>query len=181
MGLALSYFYNFLLPTASNWKGLGTEMLVDNEIHKVKDGPVIYVFIPRTLNEIDMKAQLKQLQASGAAFLGKPVELQGTSHRPMFLFVLQKDSSKKSVGYCFDVPTAISSCYDRANSVKGEEDRAQAMNNLVRELVDFQNNLQDLVSQHDSTRNSVALVSVPPPPFDAAVLAHIAGRVHETQ
>lgn len=178
MGLALSYFYNFLLPTASNWKGIGTEISIQNEVYKVSSGPFIYVFIPRTLTGVDMKAQLREMQDAGVTFQGKPLELKEASHRPMFLFLLQRDSNAKTAGYCFDVPTVISSCYDRANSVQGDtEEREKAMANVMREIVDFENNLQLLVNNHEKTRDSVVLVSIPPPPFDSRELIHIASKV----
>ncbi len=145
-----------------------------NDTFTLTEGPFFYVFVPRDLNEIDMKAELRRMQGpGGGAHQGKPVEAPGSSHRPFFSFYLNKDDVNKTCGFGFDIPTVISSCYDRAKRAGSPE----AMENVVREIVDFQNALQELVDADPVTRKAIAIVSIPPAPFDAASLAHVARRV----
>jgi len=182
MGLAMSYFYNFLLPTAANWAGVGTKLELSKDTFvTVAEGPWLLVFVPRDLNEIDFKAQLRQMQTDKHVFLAKPVEAPGASHRPMFLYVLSKDDATKTAGFCFDVPTVISSCYDRAKKeaadAETEEGKREAFANVIREIVDFQNCLQELVKDNPITKERVQLVSIPPAPFEAQVFAHLARKL----
>lgn len=107
---------------------------------------------------------------SGAIFQGKPVEVPGSSHRPLWLYFLAKDETKRTCGLCFDVPTVISSCYERAKR------NESSLEDVPREIVDFQNALQELVDA-SPVREKVVIVSIPPPPLDAAALAHVARKV----
>jgi hypothetical protein len=101
------------------------------------------------------------------------VEVSKT-HRPLFVFLLEADAERKTCGYCFDIPTVISSCWDRAR----DEDTDEARGRVADEIVDFQNELQRLVSGNVATRDRVALVSTPPC-VDAAALLHIARKLSE--
>ncbi len=92
----------------------------------------------------------------------------------MFVFLLEADPERKSCGYCFDIPTVISSCWDRAR----DEGTDEARERVAQEIVDFQNELQRLVSGSPATRDRVALVSTPPH-FDAPALLHIARKLTE--
>jgi hypothetical protein len=47
---------------------------------------------------------------------GKPVE-SGSSHRPLFVFLLEHEAAKGQCGFCFDIPTVIASCAERARMV----------------------------------------------------------------
>ena len=170
VGMAMSYFYNFLLPTASS---MSHRVLMSNEEYKL-EGPVqLHVFIPRDLNENDIKKALRDMQNEGSCFQGKPLEKENASHRPMFVFCLEKDDEKRSCFGLFDVPTIISSCWDRSGH--DEEKRGK----IKREIIDFQNALKDLVQSNESTKNVVHLVSVPPLPLKPDALKHLIRKIHD--
>ncbi len=176
VGLAMSYYYNFLLPTCANLVAAvtGSTIVVNNAQLILTEGRRFFVFIPRTLDEnTDIRAQLRDMQASGAVAQGKPTEHSKT-HRPMFIFLLQSDVATKTCGFGFDIPTVVSSCWDRARQEGSEEARQRVPD----EIVDFQNELQRLVSSSEATRDKVALVSTPPH-CEAAALLHIARKLEE--
>lgn len=179
LGLALSYFYNFLLPTASNFVGLNTVIHIGqpSQQHTLTHGKRLFVFIPRHLNDTDIKVELRKMQTERLAFQGKPADKSPT-HRPMFLLFLENDEEKKTCGFGFDVPTVIGSCWDRARFSENPE---EAKERVVKEILDFQNSLQELVDKNETTRERVVLVSIPPSPFDARALLHIARKIDEEE
>eukprot|EP00040_Diaphanoeca_grandis_P019249 m.101526 g.101526 ORF g.101526 m.101526 type:complete len:457 (-) comp27333_c0_seq7:111-1481(-) len=122
-GMAMSYYYNFVLPTASCMKedAITIDMeksrgvFEDYRLHQ----KTMYVFVPRTLDGTDMKKELSNGTRSGALKMGKPkVPKDGEPHRPMFMYFLAaNDESFVCNGMC-DFPTIISSCWDREQAMK---------------------------------------------------------------
>eukprot|EP00039_Didymoeca_costata_P020842 m.342597 g.342597 ORF g.342597 m.342597 type:complete len:405 (+) comp21600_c0_seq1:109-1323(+) len=178
-GMAMSYYYNFILPTASCLTGdAKTPQGVDMEISRgkfedytLKNDALLYVFIPRTVNETDLKKELSSGQRSGALRMGKPKAPAGQEgHRPMFMYFLSASEEDKTCQFMFDVPTIISACWNRYldNSSKLPEKLLDSKleASIPREIVDFQNELLSLVESHQETKNTVRLVSIPPPPID---------------
>jgi hypothetical protein len=172
VGMACSYFYNFLLPTSANFNGIRTQFQSNNENFALVRGSRLLVFVPRTINAVDMKVQLREMQVSKKCFQAKPVEINPT-HRPLFVFLFERDDEKKTCGYAFDIPTVISSCWDRAR----DSAKPDAIDSIAEEIIDFQNELQRLVSSHDITHERVSIVSIPPAPFDPIALAHLASQI----
>jgi len=124
MGMALSYFYNFIIPTASNLRNEGDDVEhtpIDMEIKRGEmaeyslDRSHLLVFVPRNLDGSDMKVFLRNISQDRKVLQGKPKERPGNAtHRPMFVYFLDWNEEKKTCNGLFDIPTIISSVWDRA-------------------------------------------------------------------
>lgn len=90
-----------------------TQILVNGKLCNLSSGSQFNVFVPRSLDGIDIKAKLQAMQQVEGVAQGKPVE-QSKTHRPMFVFMLEHDANAQSCGYAFDIPTVIGSCAERA-------------------------------------------------------------------
>lgn len=64
VGLAMSYFFNFLLPTCANLKDgvLDTSISVNNKPTNLSAGRHFFVFVPRSLEGVDIKQKLQMMQ-----------------------------------------------------------------------------------------------------------------------
>jgi hypothetical protein len=64
VGLAMSYYFNFLLPTCANLAEgvVGTEMSVGGQSARLAAGARFYVFVPRALEGKDLKQVLRDMQ-----------------------------------------------------------------------------------------------------------------------
>lgn len=96
--MAMSYFYNFVLPTAAVLvtKTPGVDMEKSRGVFEdyVLQTPTFYIFIPRTLDGSDLKKALSDGTRSGALRMGKPKPPPDSDrqHRPMFMYFLTSDS-----------------------------------------------------------------------------------------
>jgi len=191
MGLALSYFYNFVLPTASNIRDTEPTLIdVENLKREKFPGiqlrtPRLFIFVPRILDaRSDIKTLLRTAQEAGLIWQGKPQEPPtGGTHRPLFAYLLHCDLASKVCDLLFDIPTVISSCLNRAEHVqeqqqqmlrnlqqRGVANSAAAIHSLrdpfqelAQDLLVFQNHLLELVQQHDKVRDKVRVLSLPLP------------------
>jgi len=173
-GMALSYFYNFILPTCANLSSKEENhgvTMIDMEIARGQfdtfslTNSSLLVFIPRDLEGSDMKAFLRNITMDKKVIQGKPKEKPGKgTHRPMFVYFLEWNEKEKTCNGLFDIPTIISSCYDR----KLEEKELES--SIPQEILDFQNRLIELISKNPLTKNKVKLISVPSTPFKFNVL-----------
>ena len=75
----------------------------------------LLVFLPRDLDGSDMKVFLRDISASKSVIQGKPQENKSNkkTHRPMFAYFLEWDSTSSVCNGLFDIPTIISSIWDR--------------------------------------------------------------------
>eukprot|EP00041_Stephanoeca_diplocostata_P016358 m.321950 g.321950 ORF g.321950 m.321950 type:complete len:467 (-) comp20339_c0_seq6:99-1499(-) len=135
-GMAMSYFYNFVLPTAaclapptqSSTQDSATETAAGDDsvgVDMEKSRGVfedytlrtrrLYVFVPRTLDGTDMKKELSAGTRSGVLRMGKPQPPRGAdgAHRPMFMYFLRADTEARTCDGMCDFPTIVSSCWDR--------------------------------------------------------------------
>lgn len=99
----------------------------------------LYVFLPRNLDDVDIKQYLTNCQKHGVK-QGKP-KTNVVGHRPMFLvtkkmnsffcvehslqYLLSCNSDEKTVDNAFDIPTVISSIRDRAIDAKKAMEEAK--------------------------------------------------------
>lgn len=172
VGMAMSYFYNFIVPTAANLRTKEEgDTPIDMEVGKgqfqeyMLKHNELFVFVPRDLDGSDMKLFLRNISTDKSVIQGKPKERPGKgTHRPMFVYFLHWDPEQKICDGLFDIPTIISSCWDRA------QDRIELREEIDREIIDFQNQLITLVNVHPLTRGKVRIVSLPPLPFNLATI-----------
>ena len=172
VGLALSYYFNFVAPTAAGLAArvIGTPLEMAGNNHaatRLGRGSKLFVLVPRDL-EGDVKSELRALGcAQGRAKMGK----EGP-HRPMFLFFLDGDCDSDEVGFAFDIPTVLHSCWMRARA-EGKTD------SVPREILDFQNELYRLVSTDPATRDKVEIVSIPAGPWTRNQLLHVCSKLDD--
>ncbi|CAF1596328.1 unnamed protein product [Rotaria sp. Silwood1] len=173
MGMALAYFYNFVVPTAANIRSIDEgHTPIDMEVtrgifeqYHLKNDK-LFIIVPRDLDGSDMKVFLKNLSSfpNPSVTQGKPKERPGNdTHRPMFVYFLEWDPEKKECNGLFDIPTIISSCWDRH---KNEKKNSKHSMNIADEIIIFQNQLFSLINEHPITYGKVRILSFPPLPFD---------------
>eukprot|EP01114_Cavostelium_apophysatum_P019189 TRINITY_DN6114_c0_g1_i1.p1 TRINITY_DN6114_c0_g1~~TRINITY_DN6114_c0_g1_i1.p1 ORF type:complete len:288 (-),score=66.93 TRINITY_DN6114_c0_g1_i1:167-1030(-) len=175
MGMAMSYFYNFVVPTAANLNSddeNGGVTDIDAEIkrgefQKYQLSPSkLLLFIPRNLEGSDMKAFLREIATKNQVLQGKPKEKPGkATHRPMFVYFLKWNTEAKTCSGLFDIPTIISSCWDR-----NQDESIEHKTDILKEIIDFQNQLVELVKSNPLTRGKVKLISVPSTPLNFELL-----------
>jgi hypothetical protein len=78
----------------------------------------------------------------------------------MFVYFMQWDTDRKTCNYLFDVPTIVSSIWNRA------QDQKVLQVNIEQELLDFQNHLIYLISNNPVTAAKVRIISTPCFPVD---------------
>jgi len=142
----------------------------------------LLVFVPRNLDGSDMKAFLRTMSQNKKVLQGKPKERPGKgTHRPMFVYFLDWNDEKKTCDGLFDIPTIISSIWDRAqDEIKhGHTDEAEVKKNTEREILDFQNKLHELVSGSLHTSRCVRVISMPSLPFEFEKMKEVAQKVLE--
>jgi hypothetical protein len=209
VGLAASYFYNFLLPTASNLAN--GETPVDVEVSRGTFRPAVlsfsrlFVLVPRSLDESsDIKGTLRDLSQNGV-LQGKPKERDVVGHRPLFGYLLPAISdndgataataasdSTTSIEFFFDIPTIVSSIFYRHADV--QQQRAESNLNrhdggeapmldvdVSAELLDFQNSLVAMVQANGLTRERVVVVSTASAALQADDIRLIAERVRRDE
>jgi len=187
-GIALAYFYNFLKPVCCDlYRDKDTKKVYgekDELIMLVKESfkaepkehilarRVMTVLIPRDLNEESLRESVRSLGFQGHV-------KNYSTFRGMYQPVLHKWRSEKNgkfycSGLC-DVPTGLSSIYDRYLDVEqrrkapglSQEERDEILPiDIPLEILNFQNNLLQLISQYEETRGRVRIISIPPPPID---------------
>ncbi|CAF2232019.1 unnamed protein product [Rotaria magnacalcarata] len=172
MGMALSYFYNFIVPTAANIRSMAEgHTPIDMEVSRGKfeeyqlTTDQLFVIVPRDLDGSDMKVFLKNVSSSPnpSVIQGKPKERPGNdTHRPMFVYFLEWDPAKKECDGLFDIPTIISACWDRRKH--GKNDQHDTVN-ITDEIMIFQNQLLSLINEHPITYGKVRILSFPSLPF----------------
>jgi len=161
MGMALSYYYNFIIPTAANIRKdeptpVDIEISRGNNVNSMMKSNHILVYLPRDLDGADLKALIRNMLNDKKIIQGRPVEKAGgATHRPMFVYFLDWNTESKTCDGMFDIPTIISSCWDRA------KDQKELEVNIRQELIDFQNNLYSLIKKNPVTADCVKIVSVP--------------------
>ena len=130
---------------------------------------------------------------------------RGDGHRPMFAYLFTSDTAAGTCSGLFDVPTIVSSIWDRASRAPaddsdGGDGRADARMPMPRrvartvsnmwsppppppprldvrtELLLFQNFLVKLVQEHPDTRDCVAILSIPSLPLDFAAMRTVAAQ-----
>ena len=170
VGLALSYYFNFVLPTAQACGSGLAELSVSDpageEELRVAANHRFFILLPRDLGSIDVKQQLRALDC----WQGRPVA-KGQEHRPMFLSFLEHSIAEESASIPFDVPTVLHSCWSRA-LIEG-----RAGDGVASEVLDFQNELQRLCMENPVTAQFVSIVSIPPAPFHRGQLLHMCRKI----
>jgi hypothetical protein len=189
-GLALSYYYNFIIPICSHLRlpsENGGVTPIDLEIGKnqFSQGELtdssLYILIPRCLNAgADIKATLRSGTDDKVLQSGKPQPLPGApaSHRPMFIFFVKLTSTPQSTMHAVDIPTVLSSIRDRADAAakQAEANRQNGVKQTVvqidieREIHTFTNSLLELIRSDERTRQLVQVLMVPAMPFNHDVL-----------
>ena len=86
----------------------------------------------------------------------------------MFVYFMQWDTNSKTCNYLFDIPTIISSIWNRA------QDQKVLKVNIEQEILDFQNHLISLVSENPLTAGKVRIISVPVFPLEMPTLKEAA-------
>jgi hypothetical protein len=187
-GLALSYFYNFVLPICSHLRVPAENngvTPIDIEIGKnqFSQGELtdssLYILVPRNLEAgADIKATLRAGTDDKVLQSGKPQPLAGAppSHRPMFIFFVKLSAA--STMHAVDIPTVLSSIRDRADAAKkqAEANRQNGVKQTVvqvdieREIHTFTNALLELVQGDERARQLVHVLMVPSMPFNHDVL-----------
>ncbi len=176
-GLALAYFYNFVVPTAAHMQS-GATTLLDVELEprgKLERGALrrneLVVLVPRDLHPAaDLKQLLRQSLDERVLIQAKPQFRADVPamHRPIFAYAVGWDAASRTCATLCDLPTIVSAVVDRAR------DEYQQLRPDVRaDLRDFQNRLHQLVRAHPATRDGrVRIVSVPRvgPGFDVRKL-----------
>lgn len=192
-GLALSYFYNFVVPTAANLRRAGEgggdgSTPVRWEVARGQFEPRrlvtsrLLLLVPRGLAPgDDLKGALSSLARSGAAGQGQPVPREGDStHRPMFCYFLRSSPDSAECDLLFDLPTIVSSIAQRAEDERSlpAGERPALPVDVGREIREVQNHLVTLVAGHESTRGGVVRVlSIPPLPLRPDALRSVCERV----
>jgi hypothetical protein len=188
--MALSYFYNFVLPTCMHLPHPDHEKPATLDVEVAPRQPTapvqlthpeLLIFIPRTLEKgADLKAAIRRATEERALYPAKPQQQEGVPgfHRLMFAFCLRVHQSdggtgqgvpNVAAGLC-DVPTIISAALDRA-----ADPYEKLKVDPARDIRDFQNRLVELISQNPHTHGKARIISLPPFPFDIRVLAAFAG------
>jgi len=133
------------------------------------------IFLPRNLNENDLKR----------IDLGNSGSLKNyTSHRPLVVNFLQygeqdEGRSKYVSGMC-NVPTIVSSIYDRYRDVEKQREEAKTKEeaddilevDIEKEVLDFQNYLTKLIKNSKEARNTIRIMSTPELPLNKDKLLH---------
>jgi len=189
--MALSYYYNFILPTAANLRDKEEEeplTPIDMEVERGKfqdftltKGQLL-VFVPRSLDGSDMKVFLRNISQEKKVLQGKPKERPGKgTHRPMFVYFLDWNEEKKTCNGLFDLPTIISSIWDRAqDEIKNHHAKEKEVReNIEKEILDFQNKLHELVSNSVFTKKCVRIISMPSLPFEFNKMKEVALEILE--
>eukprot|EP00968_Pinguiococcus_pyrenoidosus_P026429 scaffold7085_cov329-Pinguiococcus_pyrenoidosus.AAC.4 len=194
-GLAFSYFYNFVRPTAGNLRRRDElhddadetpefprfrrgDTPVDMEISRGKferyacaQGQ-LFILLPRNLtSEHNIKSELVTASKEGLLKQGRPTPRAGDqTHRPMFVYFLDWDEDFKTCTGVIDIPTVVSSIVDRAEAQKSRIDEASEGPPPVevwKELLLFQNKLLKLIAEDEITRDGrVRILSIPSLPFN---------------
>jgi hypothetical protein len=183
-GLALSYFYNFVLPICSHLRvptENGGVTPIDIEIGKnqFSQGELtdssLYILVPRNLEPgADIKATLRAGTDEKVLLSGKPQPLAGAppSHRPMFIFFVKLSAA--ATMHAVDIPTVLSSIRDRADAAQrlADANRQNGIKQRVvqidieREIHTFTNALLELVQADERARQLVHVLMVPSMPFN---------------
>jgi len=181
-GMALSYFYNFVLPTAANLNAKNEKDGKTSVSMEVKRGVFedyelqhsqLLIYIPRDLDGSDMKIFLRKITDTNSVIQGKPKERPGAgTHRPMFVYFLEWDASTHICDGLFDIPTIISSIWNRA------QDQKELTVDIRQEIIIFQNALWKLVQSNPITADRVKMVSVPSTPFEISGMKLAARKVY---
>ncbi|CAF1517839.1 unnamed protein product [Rotaria sp. Silwood1] len=184
MGMALSYFYNFVVPTAANIRSMDEgHTPIDMEVARGKfeeyqlQNDQLFIIVPRDLDGSDMKVFLKNLSSSSNASViqGKPKERPGNdTHRPMFVYFIEWDPEKKECNGLFDIPTIISSCWDRHKNDKNDQ---HYIVNVADEIMIFQNQLLSLINEHPITSGKVRILSFPSLPLRFSDMKHTVSQL----
>lgn len=189
-GMAFSYYYNFLKPISE----LITTSAQDNEdgaiyvrnlgAEKVSlASPFLFVIIPEALDGRDIKVALRDAIAQNKVHRGAPGE-QARLFRQLDLFFLEHDPPSQTCDLMFDIPTIVSSCWDRHDDLNAHEDNEtnvprylsehvqslfkcldakddkRRYPNITEELHDFANMLFRLCSNNQTIRDLVKIVLV---------------------
>jgi len=169
-GMALSYYYNFVLPTAANLNGKEEQNGKTPISMEVKRGVFedyelqhsnLLIYVPRDLDGSDMKLFLRKITDTTQVIQGKPKDKPNAgSHRPMFVYFLEWNATDHTCDGLFDIPTIISSIWNR------KQDQKELQVEPREELIIFQNYLWNLIQSNPITAARVKLVSVPPMPLE---------------
>ena len=139
-GMALSYFYNFVLPTAQSLEACVSADTIAIQLEGAQRGqfsdatfkpltaPRLNVICPRDLppTDGDIKKQIRTLTTmEGGLKVGRLLPPKGVGgHRPMFLNFVAKPTdappaadAQPQMSAMLDVPTIISASYDRRSGV----------------------------------------------------------------
>lgn len=128
--------------------------------------------MPRDLDGSDMKVFLRKISDDKSVIQGKPADKPGNgTHRAMFVYFMEWDAATKTCNHLMDIPTIISSIWNRA------QDQKELKTDIAREILDFQNELITLINNHPLTRSKVRVISVPPLPLDISTLKSVAYKV----
>lgn len=94
--MALSYFYNFILPTAANLNSKsenGGKTPIDMEIARGQFEPYtltkseLLIFVPRNLQGFDIKGFIRDITNQKKVIQGKPKEKPGKSLQNIFVMI----------------------------------------------------------------------------------------------
>ncbi|GBG29988.1 Hypothetical Protein FCC1311_062082 [Hondaea fermentalgiana] len=169
-GMAMSYFFNFVVPTVSCLAAEPNDPTpVDMEKRRGEfeqyelKSSVLNVLIPRVLDGTDLKGALSAATRSKAVRMGLP-KAGPEGHRPMFLYFWDHDETSRSCDLMFDLPTIISSCWDRKRDLE-ERGEATLAGEGVHQAESFEPTvagLSNLVSKSLSFLDDKSAIAPPP-------------------
>jgi len=157
-GLAMGYFYNFLVPVCENIN-IGTEVLVEKgrgEMVKTNlSHPYFFVVIPSSLPEDKIKESVNA--GLRDKHFGSCKIMNNVQHRPMFFNLTKWDETSMTSDGLFDIPTTIGTLinFSRLESPKNYS--------IELEITKFQNVLVFLIAKHPHIAEKIRIISIPWP------------------
>jgi hypothetical protein len=142
------------------------------------------IFLPRDLDKnSDLKEAIRMMTTSKQVMQGKPIEKpRKSTHRPMFVYFIHWNEDSKTCDGLFDLPTIISSIYQRAEDArKNKVERTSEFDlDIGQEILVFQNCLLQLIRENEETRDKVKIISIPKLPLDVQLLKKVSSNaLHE--
>lgn len=194
-GLALAYFYNFVLPFAASLRqsgadddaspGDGGSVAVRLRVERQRGvfetarvslagapaSPRLHVLVPRgpalppDAPESDAKALLTAAMRAGTICAVEPEVKAAGAERRPLFAHLYPPAQQQRSAIVFDVPTIVSTIGYMA---RDQPTAPSAGSDEAKAVETFASELGRLCARHPATRAHVRLVSVPPLPFDLA-------------
>jgi hypothetical protein len=180
-GLALAYFYNFVLPFAESLRQSKSALFFKFAHLRVErsrgvfekarphlgwQAAQMHVLVPRGFgtvhgaSTVDVKDLLAMTVGDGAILAVEPEnKTPVASRRPLFAHLYSESTQHPAV--LFDIPTIICTLVEMARNVQAGSAHAPSEAFVANALVSFAAELARLCCEHAGTAGMVAVVSVP--------------------